>query len=291
MSRYWRAFRSSSVVMGSPALVVLAALLGFPVLYFLWLSLHRWSGARTIPWDFIGLANYAQALFRDPAVVRALGVTVIFSTGTVVLTLVLGTALALFLNRPFRGRLLVVALLLIPIVSTPVAVSAQWLSMLQLNGLLNGITTWLGLGPQAWLGEPLVLPTLIAIDAARWTPLVTLIILAGLTAMPTEPFEAARIDGASSRQIIRYLTLPLLRPFIAVAAVLRLIEALKTFDEIQIITGGGPAGATRTLYMFAYQQGFTFLNFGYVSAVLALFFVLILILSILVLRLRGTTAG
>jgi multiple sugar transport system permease protein len=268
----------------------LIGLLAFPIIYFFWLSLHSWDGGQTTQWSWVGLGNYAQALFRDPDFGRAFVVTVAFCSATVAGSLIFGTALGIFLNRPFRGRLIVIALLLIPIVSTPIAVAAQWLSMLQLNGLLNAIAVAIGVGSQTWLSESKALPTLIVIDILRWIPLVTLIILAGLTAMPTEPFEAARVDGAGGLRLTRYITLPLLRPFIAVAAVLRLIDAIKTFDEIQLITHGGPAGATRTLYLYAYQQGFTYFNFGYVSAILVLIFLGILLLSVTVIRLRGTTS-
>jgi multiple sugar transport system permease protein len=269
-----------------PAIIAIVLLIGFPLLYTAWLSLHRWFGSRMVPWEWVGPRNYADALFRDESFQHAVLITTIFAAATVAATLAIGTCLALLLHREFRGRSLALAVLLIPIVSTPVAVSMTWKYLLQYEGAVNWITSSLGLGTHAWLGQQLILPALVFVDVTRWTPLVTLILLAGLSALPSEPFEAAKIDGASAFQMTRYITLPLLRPFIGIAALIRVIDAVKTYDEIQVISGGGPAGASETLYMYGYKVSFTYLAFGSAAAVLILMFLIILAVSLFVVRMR-----
>ncbi len=269
-----------------PAIIATVFLIGFPLLYTVWLSLHRWYGSHEVPMDWMGLRNYADVLLRDEYFQRSFLITAVFTVFTVTAAVVFGLGLALLLNRKFRGNTLVLSLLMIPVVSTPVSLSMTWRYILHYEGALNWISRSLGLGTHAWLGTQLVIPSLIVVDVTRWTPLVMLIILAGLSSLPSEPYEAAMIDGASSVQMLRYITLPLLRPFIGVAALIRLIDAIKTFDEVLVISGGGPAGASETLYMYAYKVAFSFLTFGYVSAVLILLFLFILVASLAVVRLR-----
>ncbi len=269
-----------------PAVLTMLLLLAFPLAYTAWLSLHRWFGSHELPWEWVGLNNYVRAIARDPAFRRALLLTLQFTIATVLGSVVFGLGIALLIDRPFRGRTAVLALLLVPVVSTPVAVSMTWKYLLQFEGPLNSITNAVGLGKQAWLGESLILPALIGVDITRWTPLVALILTAGLASLPTEPFEAARIDGASNWQVIQYLTIPLLRPYIGAAGLLRVIDALKTFDEILVISGGGPAGASETLYLLGYKLSFTFLSFGQAAAVIILMFMVILTSSAALARLR-----
>jgi multiple sugar transport system permease protein len=272
-----------------PAVIAIILLIGFPLLWTLWLSLHRWYGSHTTPWEWMGLRNYADVILRDLYFRRSFLITGTFAALTVTGSVVLGLGIALLINRESRLQGAFLALLMVPVVSTPVAVSITWKYILQYEGALNWISSSLGLGKTAWLGVKLVLPTLVAVDITRWTPLVMLMILAGLSSLPTDPYEAAIVDGASPLQMLRYITLPLLRPFIGVAALIRLIDAIKTFDEVVVLTEGGPAGASETLYLYGYKVGFHFMTFGYVSAVLVLFFVIILMASLVVIRLRRTS--
>jgi len=278
--------RQQGFLLTLPAIIALVFLIGFPILYTVWLSLHEWYGSRTLAMDWVGLANYADLILRDSNFHRSFLITVTFTFFTVTLSVMIGLGLALLLNSEFVGHGLVRTLLMIPIVSTPVAVSLTWKYILNYDGLLNSVTHILGLGKQAWLGTQLVIPSLIVVDVTRWVPLVMLIILAGLASLETEPFEAATVDGASSLQLIRYITLPLLRPHIGVAALLRLIDAIKTFDEVMVISEGGPAGASETLYLYGYKVAFSFMTFGYASALLIVLFLIVLVASMLVLRLR-----
>jgi multiple sugar transport system permease protein len=271
-----------------PALVATLGLIGFPLLYTAWLSLHRWFGSQTQAPEWRGLRNFAD-LLGDDNFLRSLGITVAFTAVTVAAAVVIGLALAIALNRPSGVSPWVLGVLLLPVVSTPVAVSTTWRYVLTYEGLGNAVSRSLGLGTHAWLGQQLVIPTLVFVDVTRWTPLVVLILLAGLSSLPTEPFEAARIDGASTLQVLRYVTLPLLQPFVGVAALLRLIDAIKTFDEVLVISGGGPAGASETLYLYAYKVAFSYLTFGYASAVLIAMFAVILVVSLAVARFRRPT--
>ena len=272
-----------------PAVLAILLLIGFPVLFTLWLSLHRWYGSHTTPWVWRGLRNYAEVILRDEYFRHSFLITGIFTVLTVTGAVVLGLGLALLMNRRFRGQAIVLALLMIPVVTTPVAVSTTWRYILQYEGPLNWITTGLGLGKYSWLGRSLVIPSLVVVDITRWTPLVMLMILAGLSSLPTEPYEAATVEGASPFQLLRYITLPLLRPFIGVAALVRLIDAVKSFDLMMVITAGGPAGASETLYLYGYKVSFHYMTFGYASAVLILLFLIVLVLSMVVIRLRRTS--
>ena len=154
-------------------------------------------------------------------------------------------------------------------------------------GVLNYLLSTVGLPPQLWVYSPqTVIPSLVLIEVWHWTPLVMLIVLGGLAAAPTEPYDSAKIDGANGWQMFRHITLPLIMPFILVAAVIRTIDALKAFDTIYVITGGGPGTASETLNIFLYLQAFSFYNIGYASAVTIVFFVLIIGLALVLLWLR-----
>jgi multiple sugar transport system permease protein len=154
-------------------------------------------------------------------------------------------------------------------------------------GVLNYLLTSVGLPPSSWVySADTVIPTLVMVETWQWTPLVMLIVLGGITSLPIDPYEAAAIDGASGWQMFRYITLPLIQPFIIVAAVMRIIDALKAFDTIFVITNGGPGTASETINMLLYQTAFGYYNLGYASAMVVVFFVLIMLLSLVLLRTR-----
>jgi multiple sugar transport system permease protein len=131
-----------------------------------------------------------------------------------------------------------------------------------------------------------VIPTLVMVEVWHWTPLVMLIVLGGLAAAPTEPYESARLDGANTWQVFRHITLPLIMPFIVLATVIRTIDALKAFDTIFVISEGGPGTASETINIYLYLQAFAFYNIGYASAIVVVFFVLIILLAMVLLWLR-----
>ncbi len=262
-----------------PAALVLVLMLVFPLGYTAYLSFFEWFAAGGPP-RFAGVANYVQ-IAGDPRFINALGRTVLYTLLAVGAEVIFGIALALLFERPFVGRGYARTLFLLPMVATPVAIALVWLLMFDpATGVLNYLLTLLRLPKSLWVNDSLLaIPSLVLVDVWQWTPLVMLIVLGGLTALPREPFEAARIDGASRWQSFRYLTLPMLRPYIIVAALFRGIDALKTFDSIYVITRGGPGFASETLNLYIYASAFDYLHMGYSSAMLVVFFVLILALS------------
>lgn len=270
-----------------PAGVVLGLMLLFPVGYTLYLSVHAWFASSTVPPQFVGLKNYLD-MAKDPRFLNGLLRTFFYTALAVVGEVVLGTAMALLFNRSFAGRGLARTLFLLPMVATPVAIALVWLLMYDpASGVLNYLLTLLRLPTSLWVNDPrTVIPSLVLVDIWQWTPLVMLIALAGLAALPSEPYEAAIIDGASSLQMLRYITLPLLRPYIVVAALFRGIDALKTFDTIYVITRGGPAFASETLNLYIYSNAFEYLHIGYSSAMLVVFFCIVLLLSLVLIAAR-----
>jgi len=183
---------------------------------------------------------------------------------------------------------------LLPMVATPVAIAMAWLLMFEPTvGLFNPLLRSLGLPPQQWLGSASqALPSLILVDVWQWMPMMALILLAGLTTLPEEPFEAARVDGANGWQRFIYLTLPLLLPTMVTAVLLRSIDALKTFDIIYTMTRGGPGSATETINIYAYIQAFEYFRLGNASSLLIIFFAIVLGISLIFIQVRkrwGTT--
>ncbi len=272
-----------------PAGLVVFAVILFPWLFTLFMSVHDWhiGGERT----FIGLHNYARMLTDERfgwAVLR----TLYFTALSVLLPLVLGVAAAVVFHRSFPGRGLARTLFIMPMMATPVAVALVWTMMFHPQlGVLNYLLTSVGLPPSAWVYESgTVIPTLVMVETWQWTPLVMLIVLGGLASLPTDPYEAAVLDGANTWQVFRHVTLPLVWPFIMIAAVIRGIDALKAFDTIFVISNGGPGTASETLNILLYLQAFSFYDMGYASAVVVVFFVLILLVTLLMLHYRQRDA-
>jgi multiple sugar transport system permease protein len=173
-------------------------------------------------------------------------------------------------------------------IATPVAMALVWMTMMSPTiGVLNYFLRSLGLPASAWVASPAaVIPSLLLVETWMWTPMVALILLAGLSSLPTEPFESARVDGASSWQIFWRITLPLMRSTLVVAALFRAIDALKVFDIVYVMTEGGPGFASETLNLYVFQTSFKYLHLGYASALIVVFFSLVLGTSLLLLRVR-----
>ncbi|KQU51739.1 ABC transporter permease [Bosea sp. Leaf344] len=275
--RYW--------LFAAPAVVVIAAVIVFPWIFTLYMSGHDWKiGGGP---EFVGLQNYAE-LFRDSRFLESMGHTLYFTVLAVVLPILFGTAAALVFHRDFPLRGLLRTIFVMPMMATPVAIALVWTMMFHPQlGVLNYLLSLVGIGPQEWVYAPgTVIPTLVMVEVWHWTPLVMLIVLGGLAGLPSEPYESARIDGASDWQMFRHITLPLVWPFIMVAVVIRTIDALKAFDTIFVITQGGPGTASETLNIFLYLQAFQFYKIGYASAVVVIFFAIVILLSLLLLYAR-----
>ncbi|GAA3731066.1 sugar ABC transporter permease [Plantactinospora mayteni] len=264
----------------APAMTFVGALIIFPLAWTVYLSLTDAEGSVRAESEFIGFANYLEVLSDTdrfwPAVLRTVG----FTGVALLFEIVIGMAVALLLWRPFRGERWVRVAILLPLVATPVAVGMMWRLIFDPNiGMANQILGWVGIGPQPWLaGQHSALPTTIFIDIWQWTPMVVLILLAGLTALSNEPDEAARVDGANAWQRFRHVTLPLLMPTVIVAILLRGIDALKTFDILYATKGrgGGSFHEVETLNVYAYGLSFDYNEYGISSTVLIIFFLIII---------------
>jgi multiple sugar transport system permease protein len=268
-----------------PAAVTVVAVIIFPWLFTAYVSAFDWrlGGERR----FLGLGNY-QALFTDARFGWAVLRTLFYTVLAVVAPMVFGIAAALAFHRKFPLRGLARTIFILPMMATPVAVALVWTMMFHPQlGVLNWLLMQLGLPPSMWVyAADTVIPTLVMVEVWHWTPLVMLLILGGLASLPVDPYEAARIDGASAWQAFRHITLPLLAPFIVVALIIRTIDALKAFDTIYVITQGGPGQASETINIFLYLQAFAFYNVGYASAVVVVFFAIIMALAALLLWTR-----
>jgi len=280
--------RHFGLLLPLPAALIMALLIVFPLAFNIYMSLHSWFVSSTTPPAFVGVKNFIEIFGKDLRFWNAVWITVKFTAVGVLLQLVLGLAIALYLHRDFRGRGVVRTVMLLPMVSTPVAVALIWVIMFNPSlGVLNYFLGLLGLKPVVWLGHPrTVLPSLILMDTWKWTPFMVLILHAGLQSLPVTPFEAARIDGASRWQLFRFITLPLLRPTIAVALIFRTMDSLKTFDTIYVMTEGGPNNASEILNIYVFQTGFKYFHMGYASALAVILVVLVFAVNLLLIRLR-----
>ena len=230
--------------MMAPLMLVLGAIVAYPLGYSLWLS-------------FVGLEQYAQ-LVGDEAYRTAMLNTFIFVAVAVGLELVIGLALALTLRRQRLVRTLTRSLLLTPMFVTPIAVGLMFRFLLDDQlGLIPKLLDKVGISID-FFGPNLALLSLALIDVWQWTPFMLLLLLAGLESLPQQPFEAARVDGASPWMTLTRVTLPLLRPIIVVAVLIRSLDALKVFEYVYAITQGGPGTATETIQLAIYREGFQF---------------------------------
>ena len=268
-----------------PAGLIVFAVILFPWVFTLFMSVHDWKVTGST--NFVGFANYLH-LLEDERFRLSVVRTIYFTVLSVAAPMVLGIAAAVCFQSNFFFRGVARTIFILPMMATPVAVALVWTMMFHPQlGVLNYLLTSVGLPPSTWVYDAsTVIPTLVMVETWQWTPLVMLIVLGGLASLPADPYEAAILDGASSWQMFRHITLPLSWPFIIVAAVLRLIDALKTFDSIYVITLGGPGTASETINILLYQTAFAYYDLGYGSAMVVVFFVLILLVSLLLLRLR-----
>jgi multiple sugar transport system permease protein len=273
-----------------PAMAFIVCLIVFPIVWTAWLSLTDASGSVRAESSFVGLKNYGDVLTDTHRFWPAVGRTLLFTAVVLFFEMLFGLGIALLLWRPFRGERWVRIAILMPLVATPVAVGMMWRLIFDPSiGPVNRLLAVVGIPAQPWLaGEFTALPTTMFMDIWQWTPMVTLILLAGLTSLSDEAQEAARVDGASGMQTLRWITLPMLRPTIIVALLLRGIDALKTFDILIAAKGkgGGSFNEVETLNLYAYGLSFDYNEFALSSTVLILFFVIIVTCIFLLTRKR-----
>jgi multiple sugar transport system permease protein len=265
----------------APAFIVLAIVLIYPLGYALWLSVHQWmlrTFRQGVP--FVGLKNYID-LFSNPDFLNSIKITFTFVIFAVGIEFILGMLLALLLNQEIRGRGLFRALILLPMMCTNVVIGLMWRLLLNYQyGLVNYYIGRLGIVPIEWLSSPKVaMASVVIVDVWNTTSFVALMLLAGLQSLPDEPFEAAKIDGASGVQTFYYLTLPLLKPVILVALLWRFIDTFRIFDVIYLLTAGGPARVTETASIYIYRYGFQSFNLGYAAAASFIMLLIMLIIA------------
>ena len=278
--------RNLAIIFPLPAVLLVAALMIYPLVYTVILSTRSYDlGFRR--YSFAGVNHYVATLvnahFWD-AFVRTFWFAALSVTGSIAL----GMVMALILNRDFRGARWTRTAFLMPMVATPVATSLVWMMMFNPTlGVLNYLLGLLGLPPSLWVADPaLAIPSIVLVDIWHFAPFAMLILLAGLRSLPREPFESAMIDGASGFQIFWRITLPLLQPVLVVVLIFRVIDSLKVFDLIWVITAGGPGFASETLYVYAYNQAFKYMDIGYGSAVIVVFTVIVAAASAVWIRAR-----
>lgn len=270
-----------------PAAVAVFGIIVYPVVRTLIISVFHVDSALATDTPFVGLDNYSSALASD-AFWAAMGRTLYFTIVSTVLELGLGLVIAGLLNAPLRGRWLFRAIVVIPWAVPTIVNAAMWKGIFNAQyGSLNALLTQLGITGEyhAWLGDPFTaLNMVILADAWKTTPLVAFFLLAGLTSIPRELYESAKVDRASWPRIFRSIVLPLLVPSISIVVVLRTVEAFKVFDIIYAMTRGGPANGTQTIAYYAYVTAFSDQNFGLGSALSYIIVIVILALSAVYLR-------
>jgi len=257
-----------------PALFLTIGIL-YPFILSVYYSLTDYRlGSAAI--EFIGFKNYL-AIFSNASFWRSLGLTAGYTAASLVLQIGLGLAGALLLNNDVKGIQVARSLIILPLMMPPVVAALMWKVIMAPNGVLNYLT---GLDQFSWLGtNTAALPSLLIIDTWIYTPFVTVILLAGLRSLPQEPYEAAVLDGGSPWFIFRILTLPLLKPFIFIAALFRTIDSLKTFDIIYATTKGGPGSSTMLLQVKAYFESFRHYSMGSALSMMMVLWLVIFIMS------------
>jgi ABC-type sugar transport system permease subunit len=283
--------RRLAIAFVTPAVSVIALIAIFPLAWTLWNSLHLQD--LRMPWlghPFIGLENYVE-LARDPRFWSSLGHTLFFTAASVSLELVLGLALALAMNRAFRGRGIMRATALLPWAIPTVVAALLWRFMFDSQaGIANALLVAVGIleRPMVWFIEASTawVPVILA-DVWKTTPFVALLLLAGLQNIDRSLYEAAAVDGASAWWQLRRITLPLLKPAILVALIFRTLDAFRVFDLVYVLTSGGPGTSTEPVALYAFNALLQNLRFGYGSAVSVVIFIITFALALAYIRVLG----
>ena len=261
----------------APLVAMLVVFAVFPFFYNVWLSFQEFV-PRERALEFVGTANWTK-LVGDARLWGALGITLLYTGVCLVVQLVLGLGIALLLDSDEPGYGFLRGVLTLTLVIPPAITGMMFLLLQDAQyGVFTHLLQSIGLLEQSILGNPATaLMGVMIADIWQWTPFMVLIFLAGLRAMPTEPFESAVIDGASGWQIFRRLTLPMLGRVIAIAVLIRGIDLFRTFDYVYVMTSGGPGTSTYTLSLYAWQQTFSFINWGY-GATISLFSLFVILI-------------
>jgi multiple sugar transport system permease protein len=246
-----------------PTVIVLASLTVFPFFYLIYISLHSWNVADPGSFKFIGINNFIT-LFSDARFQEAMVRTLRYVSIVIVTEFGLGFGLALLFKQKFFGKKVILPVLIIPLGVTPIVASLVWKILYNSHyGLVNYLIELLRLTPPLWLTDAkIALYSIIVIDIWRWTPLMMLIFLAGLSSLPKDIYEAADIDGASEWRKLLFITWPLMLPISSIAFLMRLMDSFKAFDIIYGLTNGGPGTSTETMNILLLLTSFRYYDFG-----------------------------
>jgi multiple sugar transport system permease protein len=284
--RHWREEKFLPYLLLAPALVLLAGMI-YPFALGFYYSFTSYWLQYPNRFRFIWFDNYVN-LATEPLFLSSLEFTLGFTVAAVVIQVGLGLAIALFLHGRIPGRGAIRALMLLPLMMPPVITALMWKIMMASTtaGILNHMLSFIGIGPINWFGSTEgAVASILIIDTWGNLPFVALILLGGLQALPNEPYEAARVDGAGALAVLRYVTLPLLSPFIVLVVLFRTMDSLRIFDVIYATTLGGPNDATTNLHIMAYQYSFQWFQMGKGMAQAIVLLLLVVICSYLLMRL------
>jgi ABC-type sugar transport system permease subunit len=274
----------------SPSLFLIALVIVFPLMYAFYLSLQNFDLSVGPDYEFVGLRNYTEALFRDARFWGSVWNTAVIIAPSLALELLFGLGIALLLNRPIRARPILTALLAIPPMVSPVMAAMAWRMMFGVKyGAINNLGRQAGIIDVYfdWFSSPFI-ATVAVVLVEIWhnTPFMMLVLLAGLQSIPQELYDAGKADGATPWQSFWFITLPLLKFTMAVAVMIRMIDLTKLFGLIFILTYGGPGGSTETLAFNTYLVGFNDFRMSYASALSYLIVLGVLILTLIFLRVQ-----
>lgn len=285
-TRPWRRRAWAGRLFVAPNLAAVLLFMLFPLGFSLYMSVQRWDVFT--PAEFVGLANFRQLFTSDPLFLIAMRNTVIYTLGTVLPTVLISLVVAGVLNRKVKGIGIFRTIVFLPLAISSVVMAVVWQFVFNTdNGLLNIMLGWIGIGPVPWLVEPhWAMVSLCMVSVWRSVPFATVILLAAMQGVPETVYEAARIDGAGEVRQFVSITVPLIRGAVSFVVVISIIHAFQSFDLVYVLTGanGGPETGTYVLGIMLFQHAFSFLEFGYASALAWVMFAILLMLTVLQLR-------
>jgi multiple sugar transport system permease protein len=271
----------------APNLAAVMVFMLFPLGFSLYMSFQQWDVFRSP--KFVGLKNFEELFTSDPLFLIAIRNTLIFTLGTVVPTILISLVVAGVLNRKVKGIGIFRTIVFLPLAISSVVMAVVWQFVFNTdNGLLNIMLGWIGIGPIPWLVDPRwAMASLCVVAVWRSVPFATVILLAAMQGVPETLYEAAKIDGAGEVRQFLSITVPLIRGAISFVVVISIIHAFQAFDMVYVLNGsnGGPETATYVLGIMLFQHAFSFLEFGYASALAWVMFAILLVLTLVQLRL------
>ncbi|MQW68164.1 ABC transporter permease subunit [Sinorhizobium medicae] len=274
-----------SILLIVPAMLVILVFALLPLAYALDVSFRFADLTRGRIGDFVGLDNY-RAVLHDRAFWSSVGVTLKFTLTAVTLEMVLGIAIAFLIHGATAGKGIIRSLMILPLATSAAVTGLFWRYLYDTQfGLINHFLGLVGLPEPNWLGDyTIALWSVILFDVWQWTPFVALIALAGLQALPKEPFEAAELDGASTFRVLRTPTFPMLKPVLFLVLVLRTIDSVRLYDAVAVLTRGGPGTVTETMTFYLYRTGLKLFRMDYASTMAIFFLYAMLVASLFALR-------